>query len=98
MPCDLAHRVALEVEGVPEVRQAGTLVAVAANLTGGQVLTIPLGSVDPFTTAEIDRPGPRRVRAILTADPELGWVNPDVRSIWPGVITTDWVEVRVIRR
>jgi hypothetical protein len=35
---------------------------------------------------------------VLTADPDLGWTDPDVRSVWPGTLVTDWTTVRIIRR
>jgi hypothetical protein len=38
------------------------------------------------------------MRVILTADPELGWTDPEVRSLWPGTIETRWVEVEIVRR
>ena len=46
----------------------------------------------------IDRPGERRIRLVLIADPELGWADPDVRSIWPGTLMTEWAPVKAIRR
>ena len=30
--------------------------------------------------------------------PESGWADPEVRSIWPGRIQTNWVEVEIVRR
>ena len=38
------------------------------------------------------------LRARLVPDPDRGWADPEVRSIWPGTIVTDWVEVEVVRR
>jgi hypothetical protein len=35
---------------------------------------------------------------LLTADPDRGWADPDVRSIWPGTIATDWIDVAIVRR
>jgi hypothetical protein len=37
------------------------------------------------------------VRALLTADADKGWADPDIRSIWPEPIVTDWIEVEVVR-
>ena len=45
-----------------------------------------------------NRPGPRRVRALLEAAPESGWADPEIRSIWPGRMPTNWVEVEIVRR
>lgn len=97
LPCDLAHRLAIEVEGVPGTFAAGSVVAIAADRTEPDALWLPLGPVAAFPPGAIDRPGPRRIRAVLTADPSLGWTEPAVRSIWPDPITTDWAEVQVIR-
>ena len=98
LPCDLAHRLAVEVEGVAGSFAAGSVVAVAADLAGDRPAAFPLGPIEGFPLDAIDRPGPRRVRAILTADANLGWADPAVRSVWPTPIATDWVDVRVIRR
>jgi hypothetical protein len=61
-------------------------------------LRFPLGSVEPLPEGAIERPGTRRLRARLVADADRGWADPDVRSVWPGVIETGWVEAEVIRR
>ncbi len=98
LPCDLAHRVAIEVEGIPGSFAAGTVVAVAADLPPDLPLDLPIGPIEGIPAATLDRPGPRQIRAVLTADASLGWTNPAIRSVWPASITTDWVEVRVIRR
>jgi hypothetical protein len=98
LPCDLAHRVAIEFEGHPGAVPAGVLVL------SGQEAGAPSGSAfhapqpEPDAAVPIDRPGAYRVRAVLTADAELGWADPDVRSVWPGTIATGWHEVQVIRR
>ena len=98
LPADLAHRVAIEFEGVPGTWDAGSVVAVAGQLTPGEPVRLPLEPIVPRAAEALDRPGPRRARVRLTADPDLGWVHPEIRSIWPGSITTDWVDVRIIRR
>jgi len=98
LPCDLAHRLGVEIEGIPGTWGAGTVVAVAAGMDPRAPIRLPLSPIAHFPPNAIDRPGPYRLRAILTADPDLGWVHPDIRSIWPGDITTNWVDVRVIRR
>jgi hypothetical protein len=35
---------------------------------------------------------------VLKPDAELGWLDPAIRSIWPGEIITDWTEVEIARR
>jgi hypothetical protein len=101
LPCDLAHRLAIEVEGVPGLFQAGQVII--GGQDGGsssrpfEARRFTIGPLAGHPADAIDRPGERRIRAVLTADPELGWADPDVRSLWPGTLTTDWVGVRVIR-
>jgi hypothetical protein len=99
LPSDLSHSLAIEIEGVPGRFRAGSVV-VSGQTGQGAIETrrFPLGEVEGFPTDAIDRPGERRVRATLTADPDLGWADPEIRSLWPGTITTDWVPIRVIRR
>jgi hypothetical protein len=107
LPCDLAHRVLLEFEDVKERFPAGAVVlsgqgarqessdAPAASFVRPQVLS--LGPIEPLGPETIDRPGPRRLRVILEPDCDLGWTDPDVRSIWPGTIETGWTDVEVVR-
>ena len=98
LPCDLAHRLEVEIEGVPGRFPSGTVVLSGQESGSTSPRRFRLGQIAGLPPEAIDRPGERRLRAILTADPELGWADPDARSIWPGTIMTDWVSVRVIRR
>src|SRR5207237_460547 len=73
LPCDLAHTVALEFEGIPGQFAAGAVVLSGQGLARGgpeSVLHFPLGPIDPLPPEAIDRPGSRRLRAIVTADPD----------------------------
>lgn len=97
IPCDLAHHLSIEFEGIAGTWPAGTVIALANSPTDSNP-SFSIGPIPTFPPEAIDRPGPRRIRAILTADPNLGWTVPEVRSIWPGTITTDWFDVRIIRR
>lgn len=92
LPCDLAHAVELEIEGVPGLFPAGRVV-----LAGQGPASFELGPV-AAAAGLIDRAGARKARAVLTADPSSGWADPDVRSVWPGPITTNWALVDVVRR
>jgi hypothetical protein len=102
LPCDLAHRLAIEFEGVPGQFRAGTVVVSGQgdgpHSGAAESRRFPLGSIEGLAPDAIDRPGERRIRAVLTADSDLGWADPDVRSLWPGTLMTDWTTVRVIRR
>jgi len=59
---------------------------------------VPIGPVAGLPTGAIDRPGEVRLRLHLAADPDLGWADPDIRSIWPEPLTTNWAPARVVRR
>jgi hypothetical protein len=101
LPCDLAHTIAIEFDGGPSGRfGAGTIIL------GGQgpraqspepVQTFPLGPLAPIPVEALDRPGRYRIRAVLEPSAERGWADPEIRSIWPEAIVTDWVEVEVVR-
>lgn len=99
MPCDLACRLGVEIEGYPGLVPAGALVVPGQGVEG-----MPPGrlvhpwSPDPEARSPIDRPGRYRMRLVLTPDAERGWAHPDVRSIWPEALVTGWREVEVIRR
>ena len=100
LPADLAHAVELELEGAGRFR-AGHLVVSGRENERGAVATLarrPLGLPEGVPVDAIDRPGRRRLRVILSADPHRGWADPGVRSLWPSTIETGWVEVEVARR
>jgi hypothetical protein len=103
LPCDLAHPIAVQFDGV-----SGQFAAGAVMLSGQGPVSVrdhresiqrfPLGPIVALPPGTIDRPGEYRLRALLVAAAERGWTDPDIRSIWPGAITTDWVPVRIVRR
>lgn len=101
LPCDLAHDLLVEIEGVPGRFRAGSVVISGqgeGGLTRVEPRRFPLGPIFGVPPDAIDKPGEVRMRAILTADSDLGWADPDVRSLWPGTITSEWTGVRVVRR
>jgi hypothetical protein len=101
LPCDLAHAVYLEFEGIPGRFSAGRVVLSGQGENPDQPAgqsVFPLAPIEGLSSSAIDKPGERQIRVILEADPHLGWTEPEVRSIWPGTITTEWVEARINRR
>lgn len=101
LPCDLAHTIEIEIEGVSGRFPAGSVVVSGQGSTPPptpEIRRFPLGPIETIPPGAIDRPGTRRVRAILKADPDRGWGDPDIRSIWPGTLETEWVNVEVVRR
>ncbi len=105
LPCDLAHAIAIELEGVPGHFPAGRIVLSEqkpgvrdSGAQGPQPARFELNSISSLPQDAIERPGIRRMRLVLEADPACGWADPDVRSIWPGRIETDWAEVEIVRR
>ena len=101
LPSDLAHTVEVEFEDLPGRFAAGEIVLSGQGTGRAEPEAsrrFPLGPLAPLPPDSIDRPGPRRMRVILNADADKGWAEPEIRSIWPGRIVTDWVDVRVVRR
>jgi hypothetical protein len=105
MPCDLAHAIAIEFDGIPGHFPGGSLIVSGQGLAplGSEpartiVRRFDLGPAPPLPDGAIERPGVRRMRLRLAADPGLGWADPDVRSVWPGTTETNWVDVEIIRR
>lgn len=100
LPCDLAHTIAVELAGVATPLAAGELVLTGQGEVGSSPSTrlVPLGPPAPIPADVIDRPGVRAMRLRLVPDPGRGWSDPDVRSIWPGTVETDWVDVEIVRR
>ena len=104
LPCDLAHTTAVEFDGTPARVPARPLIVSGQGLphreSGSAQATIrrfDLGPIPSLPAGLIDRPGVRRIRVWLEADPQLGWADPDVRSVWPGAMQTNWVEVEIVR-
>jgi hypothetical protein len=105
LPCDLAHSISIELDGVPGRLPAGQLVLSeqampirASSSVSPQIERFELSSKSSLPQDAIERPGIRRMRVVLEADPACGWADPDVRSIWPGRIETPWVDVEIVRR
>jgi hypothetical protein len=105
MHADLAHRLSVEFEGSTRRFAAGSVLLSGQGVVGHGPTTDPseirplgIGPIEPLPDGVIDRPGPRRIRVHLAADAQLGWADPDVRSLWPGQLATNWVEVEIVRR
>ena len=105
LPSDLAHRISIELEGTPARIEAGSVILSGQGVErrGGpaasnEVRRYEIGPIASVPEGAIERPGMRRLRVHLEADPQLGWADPDVRSVWPGQVETNWVEAEIIRR
>jgi hypothetical protein len=103
--CDLAHAISIEIEGIADRLAAGQFVVCGQPMqrpapadSRPQVEQFDLQPAGSLPRHAIERPGIRRMRVVLEADPSYGWAEPDVRSIWPGRIETAWVEVEIVRR
>ena len=101
LPCDLASTIELELDGAPGRFAAGAAVLSGQGADAKEppgLRRFALGPIAGLPPGAIDRPGERRLRVLLAADPDRGWADPDVRSLWPGTIATEWAPVRVVRR
>jgi hypothetical protein len=105
LACDLAHAIAIEFDGSDERLPAGQVILSGQGLPRRGELASPsavrrfdLGAVLVLPPGLIERAGVRRMRVWLEADTGRGWADPDVRSIWPGRLQTDWVNVEIVRR
>jgi len=105
LPCDLAQAISIEFEGVAGRFPGGRLTLSGQGVprrgsTGEETVIrrFELGPIPPLPPGVIDRPGMRRMRIWLEAEPDCGWADPDIRSIWPGRTRIDWVEVEIVRR
>lgn len=99
LPCDLAHELLVEFEGVEACFSAGSVVVNSASFeAAGGECRITIGPFQNVPSGHIDRPGMRGMRVVLRAEPQCGWADPDTRSLWPGTIATGWHTARIIRR
>jgi hypothetical protein len=96
LTCDLAHRAILEFAEPKRSVGAGEVVYLAAR--GEASTSVRPLQVEPAPEPLVAEPGAYRIRLVLTPDPDLGWAHPDVRSVWPRRIVTEWQEARVVRR
>jgi hypothetical protein len=102
LPCDLAHAISLEFEGIEGRFPGGHLIVSGQGLprheSAPSVSRFELEPKGPLPSGLIEAPGERRMRIWLEADPDCGWADPSVRSIWPGRCQTNWVAVEIVRR
>jgi hypothetical protein len=101
LPCDLAHAIMLEFEGIPGRFGAGAVNVSGQGSRAGAAESVRSFAVGPIASVPLvalDRPGRYRMRVILEPDAERGWADPEIRSIWPEPIVTEWFEVEVVRR
>jgi hypothetical protein len=105
LPCDLAHAIAVEFEGTSESIRGGSLIVSGQGLprhdsSAAQsiVRRFELSPSLSVPAGLIERPGLRRMRVRLDPDADAGWADPEVRSIWPGHVETNWVDVEIMRR
>ena len=105
LSCDLAHKISLEFEGIAGQFPGGRLLlsgqGTVRHSPRDEEITVrrcDLGPIPPLPPTTIERSGPCRMRIALEPDPDGGWADPDIRSIWPGRTQTDWVVVEIVRR
>lgn len=98
LPSDLSHSIELEIEGVDGWFSGGkvTLPGQLASVPPG-LATFSIGPVARLPAGAIDRRGTRKLRVRLLADPDRGWSEPEVRSVWPGTIDLGTFEIDIIR-
>ncbi|GAC1337950.1 MAG: hypothetical protein NVSMB14_04980 [Isosphaeraceae bacterium] len=83
----------IEFEGIDGRFESGFL-----QMSAGARRLVSLQSSAMHPAEAIDRPGSVRIRAWLVADVERAWHDPELRSVWPESIETDWIEAKVVRR
>lgn len=105
LPCDLAHEISIEIQGVAGRFAGGSLVVSGQGLSrqgspAAEVVVrrFDLGPIAIPAPEALERPGTRSMRLWLEAAPDRGWADPDVRSIWPGQLQTNWVDIEIVRR
>lgn len=101
LPCDLAHLMMVEFEGVSGLYPCGQVIVplrAAGNASDDAAALVDLGPITGFPMGLFDRPGSVRLHLILQPDAELGWNDPEIRSVWPESITTNWQTVQLMRR
>ncbi len=109
LTADLAHQAILEIEGISGRWSIGEWVV--SERSTSQVTKNDFGETTfiiirswPETlerlgdAATLERGGNYRARVVLEPRPERGWSDPDIRSVWPEPIMTDWFEVEIVRR
>ncbi|QEH36786.1 hypothetical protein OJF2_53710 [Aquisphaera giovannonii] len=105
LPRDLAHRMFLEIDGVPGRFRAGDLVLSGQGAGRGdedraapRPLSVPIRALEGPEQPALERPGTYRARMALEPDEALGWSDPEIRSVWPTRLDTEWVPLEIVRR
>lgn len=101
LPRDIAHEAMLEIEEVSSnIRLKKWVIASRGSVSTAekQFKQIPLEMMGLIDDSAISRAGKYRARLLLNPKPELGWADPEIRSVWPGRLTSPWVEIEIVRR
>jgi len=105
LAADLAHAISIEFEGLSGRFPAGRLILSGQGIARlgstepePMIRRFELGPISLLPPAIIERPGTRRARIWIEADPDRGWADPNIRSIWPGRTESNWVEVEIVRQ
>ncbi|MDB5351617.1 MAG: hypothetical protein JWN86_2864 [Planctomycetota bacterium] len=100
LPCDLAHAMVLEIEGASGPIAIGDVVLVGNKLSQ-QGVVVKCRSMPGFQASPLQGltcPGKSRGRLVLTPDAHRAWANPEIRSVWPGSLATEWTTIEVVRQ
>ena len=106
LPCDLAHRAFLEIDQVAGSLSGRSDRPERAGKRPGRgrrwTRRLDRSTVGPIAPDSARGRSTGRagveLRIVLEADPDRGWTDPEIRSIWPGTIETGWVEAEIVRR
>ena len=101
IPCDLAHRMMLEIENVAGRWSAGEWIESAQTMIVSDGVLPKIWPEKAFRVSGdesgLTRGGQYRMRVVLEPNPERGWSDPMIRSVWPDSIVSEWVNVDVVR-
>lgn len=101
LPRDIAHEAVLEIEEVSSnIKLKSYVIASRGSVTTPhkQRKVIPLEIAGLIDDSAISRAGKYRARINLQPKSEMGWADPEIRSVWPGPLASPWVEIEIVRR
>ena len=92
----------LEIENVAGRWSAGEWIESAQTMIVSEGVLPKIWPEKAFRVLGVEsgltRGGQYRMRVVLEPNPERGWSDPMIRSVWPDSIVSEWVNVDVVRK
>ena len=99
LPRDISHDVILIIDGINSHISLNHAVMECRQQPAStqQIRTLPLKIQNLIADDQISHAGKYKARLILKPRPELGWADPEIRSVWPESLEFPSIEIEIVR-